>query len=878
MVSTYNKVIVGLLILLVSPLIVYITMDKVKIRVDADKSTFYTYDKYWLVGGREYNKLYKGTTLINRITSQTTVDTTIKGMNVYVTRKTRYNDGTLLVDTYYFNGNNHALELFPIYHTVEIVNGTGNIYQYQVKNLVYSGESKDLTVSEMSFGRNMKVQWDPRFYLAKITSTGILTVRYKVTSSYEKFNVKLFDPLIVGTLINSVPTQGTPTLTAPHNYSNYNLTCNNITTADADGQLVKNVYNWKINGTRLELANYALDIDGRNYVNYKQYNGTLKGYTFYPGFNSSNYSSIHGYFGRGGWFNGSTDKSWINISTVKEAVRASKTGTIMFWFKLKDDAFYPLTSFNNGAAATSTFMLYNQGSGLIAAHFSSYNVGRWEMLISKSITFNQWHHLAISHNGTEPTLYLDGIKNGSFTVSANKSNWFSNATDFKDFMINARVRLGVITAGKSWTDEYRLWNTSLSQVQVQKEMTARHPVYTDKLIASYSFEMLNQTHAYDTNDIVFGYDNFGAKRFNSKQLVNITSIIPHIRASKKGSIELWFKLADETSTGSILSFNNGSSSNTQLMIYLEGTGGTVRADLRTSQVQRWELGSTKAVTINQWHYLVLRHNGTTPSLFLDGIQNQTITVSNNLSNWFSNFTPTSLNSALIGARARVGSASLYFNGSVQDVRFKNHSVSPSKIQADYRNKTKLLTTGEIKTGNNVTCEIAITDNVMNGTTKQSNYLRLINQYYSCITADLYPIEHVYLVNWSRVQFNDTRNSTMSNKSIYTGNYRWNITQRNISAFNITSKWLFNVTSISCPTNGTVELKKNNSQTYYSWFCNNINITSAWTSLFKINASQERHLNCTLNLINASQRYTNWTLVLDRANYYFNTSWRFNLGG
>jgi len=166
--------------------------------VDQDKSTFYVKndDNRWTVSGREFNKLFEGTSQMNRRLSDTFVETIIDNVTNIVTikRNTGYIRGPVIKDTYIFDGKLNDVELFPIEHTVEIFNGSGLFYRYEVRDLIYDGDTMSRSITEMEFGRNMKVTWQDGFRWARVFKSGILKVQYDIPTDYEVYNVRLFDP------------------------------------------------------------------------------------------------------------------------------------------------------------------------------------------------------------------------------------------------------------------------------------------------------------------------------------------------------------------------------------------------------------------------------------------------------------------------------------------------------------------------------------------------------------------------------------------------------------------------------------------------------------------------------------------------------------
>ena len=213
--TDYKKIIIGILILLISSSIIYIALDeKVRIRVDNDKTTFYikllddNSEPYgrWLVAGREYNSLMDGSSKMNRDVSGITVNIDIDNSTNYTTiiRSTPYKRGPVIIDTYVFNGNSDDLELFPISHTVRIINGSDYYYRYEVKDLDYEGETRKLIdETKLSFGKRMKLELQSGYRWAWVYSYGGFRAQYDIPTDDSFFNVRLFDPIKVLSEIDS---------------------------------------------------------------------------------------------------------------------------------------------------------------------------------------------------------------------------------------------------------------------------------------------------------------------------------------------------------------------------------------------------------------------------------------------------------------------------------------------------------------------------------------------------------------------------------------------------------------------------------------------------------------------------------------------------
>jgi len=201
---------VGTLIVILLASVVYISFeDTARMRVDVDKSTFYIKllddngdpKGRWLVSGREYVKLFKGTRLQYRQKSKITIDTDIDENKVTIVKTTPYSNGASIRQTYRFDGSLEDVELFPISHDIEINGGRGMILQYEIRDLTYDGVTK-FVESPQSFGKRMKVEWQDGNYYAKVFQQKVasdkLIVKYRVKEDYMKISARLFDPIFSG--------------------------------------------------------------------------------------------------------------------------------------------------------------------------------------------------------------------------------------------------------------------------------------------------------------------------------------------------------------------------------------------------------------------------------------------------------------------------------------------------------------------------------------------------------------------------------------------------------------------------------------------------------------------------------------------------------
>jgi parallel beta-helix repeat protein len=197
--NTSEKIFLGFMIFVVLTASVYVMLpNQVRIDVEKTKTVFKVWEnESWVLAGTEYTKIYDGTSLMRAKDRNVTYE--IEGNITYVTRTATYKDNIIAYDYYVFDGSTDDVTTYPVEHTIRILNGEGKILQYEIQDLLYTGETKNDIRSPQLFGHNMQVTWDSGNYYSQIykyknKDEGKLTVKYRPDSADFEVNVRLFDP------------------------------------------------------------------------------------------------------------------------------------------------------------------------------------------------------------------------------------------------------------------------------------------------------------------------------------------------------------------------------------------------------------------------------------------------------------------------------------------------------------------------------------------------------------------------------------------------------------------------------------------------------------------------------------------------------------
>jgi len=246
--------------------------------------------------------------------------------------------------------------------------------------------------------------------------------------------------------IQAVPTHTAPILnsTDGSNYTNQNLTCYNQSTSDTDGDPVKNIFNWKLNGTSIIQLNMPFE-GGSNSTWTREYsgygnNGTVSGATW---------NSTGGYDGKAAYaFDGINDV--INIGN-NSALRGTNV-TINAWV------------YYNGGSGTYDPIVTQSDVNWIGYYFyidtsTSDRLGFWldntEAKSTISVPANEWHMVTGVHNDTHLAVYMDGVllNTAGRTGSGKSKNGFIGYDDVSDYF-NGTI------------DDVLIYNIALSAEQI----------------------------------------------------------------------------------------------------------------------------------------------------------------------------------------------------------------------------------------------------------------------------------------------------------------------------------------------------------------------------------------------------------------------------
>jgi hypothetical protein len=255
------------------------------------------------------------------------------------------------------------------------------------------------------------------------------------------------------TVADTAPTHGSLVInsTFGSNYSTENITVYNQSTSDLDADFVKNIFNWYVNGTSMTVLNMPFESNNsggagkaRDYSGYGN-NGTVTG---------AFWNSSGGYDGRGAYqFDGSDDyvdmPSFTPIPSSVVSVEALvNVRTNKNWNRI--------VNHNWDTSVGGRWLLFSDAAGSAVFGIRDADHTQHNAAAVSALTPGRWYHLVGTYNGSNVSIYVDGVLMGS--ASASGGLYSSGSIDIggKGFDHFA----GAI-------DEVRIYNRSLSAQEIR---------------------------------------------------------------------------------------------------------------------------------------------------------------------------------------------------------------------------------------------------------------------------------------------------------------------------------------------------------------------------------------------------------------------------
>ncbi|PIO05692.1 hypothetical protein COT47_03690, partial [Candidatus Woesearchaeota archaeon CG08_land_8_20_14_0_20_43_7] len=275
-------------------------------------------------------------------------------------------------------------------------------------------------------------------------------------------------------ILNSIPTQGTPILNSTYgtNHTNENLTVYPQNIQDADGDYIWNITTWYINGESYPTLYLPFEGGSLNGTSGSGISNATKDYSSSDR-NVTNYNSIWsssgGYGGSGAFDFNSTRNTYLKVPDDPTFDFGTGGFTMMAWVKTPKNWWTTIIyrsvidkssglAYSNAGDADGPAIAIGSDSRVIGMYD---NIARSTDLQSSAILgLNKWYHIVMVYDpDSGGKLYVNGtLVDTSTNISTNNNNIF-NLTIGSSEKSLARIYNGTI-------DEVMIFNRSLSAEQI----------------------------------------------------------------------------------------------------------------------------------------------------------------------------------------------------------------------------------------------------------------------------------------------------------------------------------------------------------------------------------------------------------------------------
>jgi hypothetical protein len=406
-----------------------------------------------------------------------------------------------------------------------------------------------------------------------------------------------------------------------------------------------------------------------------------------------------GKFGQAGKFNGSDD--YVATSAFSPLLTAGAQTSVISW----GGWFYPTAS-----AASKTLIEKAQEfsitTGVAGAPICKlYSSGLFRPIATGTIplTLNAWNHVMCTINGSAGTIYINGVKNATSSNGAPVA--VSSIMYFGRDSGSTQYFSGLI-------DDVRVYTYTRSASEIETDYRAGRPS-DGSPFAWYRLNECQGSTIHDSsgngNDGTLTIDPAGSQtapgtcatatgawgngatgKFNASLNFDGTddyASIPNTAALNFGSndfsISTWAKINAvnfNTSFG-ILGKGVTSSDYSYAIVYdNNGSGNTATTIGFRLNNNGFTLSSSGNVgRVNTWQHIVITRSGSTISLYVNGVLNNTGTTGGAVNSNAYNLT-------LGGTIASLGSP---LNGQVDDTRIYNYALTPDQVKNLYNGNSSV---------------------------------------------------------------------------------------------------------------------------------------------------------------------------------------------
>lgn len=198
-----------------------------------------------------------------------------------------------------------------------------------------------------------------------------------------------------------------------------------------------------------------------------------------------------GYLGGGG-YNFSAASQYITVSSPSFSTITTGNLTVMAWGKVPSAvAGRTLISQQDGGGTGRNWITFDDTGSCVSADISSF-LGGSALCSGVVATDDQWTHVALTYNGSDLVIYINGVEKASSTRSIDESA-------AGDLIIGEHKSLDGTLDFEGGVDEVAIWNRSLSADEI-KDTYIRGVIKLNLSVRSCNDSLCDVEQLIDIND------------------------------------------------------------------------------------------------------------------------------------------------------------------------------------------------------------------------------------------------------------------------------------------------------------------------------------------------------------------------------------------
>ena len=308
--------------------------------------------------------------------------------------------------------------------------------------------------------------------------------------------------------------------------------------------------------------------------------------------------------------------------------------------------------------------------------------------LTPSLEANEWCHLAITDDGTDTKVYLNGNKVGSGNNSFGNDLVINNGQDclIDEIMIYERALKDfelMQLSGRVFLD---LSGSKFHAAPIGGfDMNDSDPTGANDGLAD------SPTQGFTVNNLGQGIDLNGSQYLDlTAHIVELEDVAINLAALDRGTFSVWVKprkdpIKNDYEDMTLLSGSNVDENNSYYRLFIRDNG-TVRQQVYNDGKELCYLTTTAQVNLNdgKWHHLVVLVGDNGVSFYIDGKADAGVVPAGSINERAFMTDIDNMNHLALGYhRTSEANATNYYNGQIDEVAFYHRVLTPAEINYLY---------------------------------------------------------------------------------------------------------------------------------------------------------------------------------------------------